>query len=93
MNPLHWFTQLFIACNQLINVLITPLSGGAWADETMSSRAWRMWVRGKPFGRIFKPLIDGLFFWQEVPPEYDGHCHYTWAREQKKYHLPPEMRG
>ena len=90
--PRHWFIQLTIALNQLANVLITPFSSGAWADETMSSRAWRMWVQGKPFGRIFRPLIDGLFFWQRVPPEFHGHCHWTYERERQKYQQPPEMR-
>lgn len=46
----HWFHQLFIAVYQLLNVLVTPLQRGAWADETLSSRACRMDRDGKPCG-------------------------------------------
>ena len=38
----HWFHQLFIAVYQLLNVLVAPLHRGAWADETLSSRACRI---------------------------------------------------
>ena len=94
MNARHWFVQLFIAVNQLVNVLITPLSGSAWADETMSSRTWRMYVKGKFFGRLFLPIIDRVLFgWQRIPPGFHGHCHWTYAREKQRYQMPPEMRG
>ena len=46
-RPKHWFLQLFIACDQLANVLITPLQSSAWADESMSSRCYRAWRDGK----------------------------------------------
>jgi hypothetical protein len=45
-------------------------------DETLSSRAWRMEQEGKPWGRLFRPLIDALFFWQ---PQ---HCFCQYARER-----------
>jgi hypothetical protein len=92
MNARHWVVQLFIAVDQLLNILVTPLSGSAWADETLSSRAWRMYARGKPWGRIWKPVIDALFFWQSIPEGVDGHCHYAYLRERDMYGHPPEMR-
>jgi hypothetical protein len=88
----HWFVQLFIAVDQLLNVLITPFSGSVWADETLSSRAWRMYVLNKPWGKFWKPVIDSLFFWQTIPKGVDGHCHYAYLREKEMYGHPPEMR-
>lgn len=83
----HWFIQLFIACDQLLNVLITPFSAGAWADETLSSRAFRMHGEGKPWGRFWMPVIDWLFSWQT--PE---HCRYSFEEERKRLQVPPELR-
>lgn len=93
IKPKHWFVQLFIAVDQLLNVLVTPLTGGVWADETMSSRAYRMWVKGRLWGKFWMPVIDKLFFWQEVAPGLKGHCHQAYEREKKRTGLPPEMRG
>jgi hypothetical protein len=57
MNPQHWFLQLFISLDQLLNLLVTPLHGGAWADETLSCRAYRMHRDGKPWGRVWMPAV------------------------------------
>ena len=92
MKPFHWFVQLFIAIDQLLNVLVTPLSGGAWADETLSSRAWRMYVKRKPWGLFWRPVIDLLFFWQKQPEGVQGHCHGAYLKERSMYNHPPEMR-
>lgn len=92
MVPGHWFLQLFIALDQLANVLVTPLHGGVWADETLSCRAYRMWRDGKPWGRLAMPLIDWLFGWQTLPPGAIGHCHGAYIKERQRYNSPPEMR-
>ena len=91
MNPRHWLVQLFIAVDQLLNVLCTPLHGSAWADETLSSRAYRAHRDGKFFGFTLC-LIDALFFWQTIRPEAIGHCHQAYLRERERTGLPPEMR-
>ncbi len=83
----HWFVQLFIAVDQLLNVLVTPFHSGAWADETLSCRAYRMYAEGKTWGLIWMPIIDALFFWQGK-----GHCQRAYENEKKRYNLPPEMR-
>ena len=88
----HWLIQLFIAVDQLLNVLVTPFNRGAWADETLSSRAWRMYAAGKPWGRIWRPVIDFLFAWQSQPEGVQGHCHGAFLKERARYNLPPEMR-
>lgn len=88
----HWFLQLFIALDQLLNVLITPFSSGAWADETLSCRAYRMWKDGKPWGKVMMPIIDFLFKWQTIPPNAIGHCHAAYLKEKTRYNSPPELR-
>lgn len=87
MDFKHWLYQLFLAVDQLLNVLVTPLSSGAWADETLSSRAYRMWAKGRIWGRIWMPVIDWLFAWQGP-----GHCRMAYLKEREGIHLPPEMR-
>ena len=90
LDPKSWFYQLFIAVDQLANVLITPLQAGAYADETMSSRAYRMDRDGKPWGRVLRPCIDLLFAWQRAP---GGHCRAAYFKERGRLQLPPEMRA
>lgn len=85
-KPKQWWQQFLIAIDQLINVCITPLMGSAWADETLSARAYRADRDGKWFGKIFRPIIDWLFFWQI------GHCQMAYEREQQRMHVPPEYR-
>ena len=85
-----WLYQLFLVADQALNVLLTPWHIGAWADETMSSRAWRAWRDGRPWGRVARPVIDALFVWQRAP---GGHCRQAYERELQRYHAPPEMRA
>lgn len=92
LDPLHWLLQLFIAVDQVFNVLVTPFHAGAWADETLSCRAYRAWRDGKPWGRVWMPLIDLLFIWQRQPDGVIGHCHGAFLKERERYNLPPEMR-
>lgn len=75
-----------IAIDQLINVMITPFMASAWADETLSARAYRAERDQKLFGKIFRPMIDWMFFWQI------GHCEQAYEREQERMHVPPEYR-
>ena len=93
LAPLQWGTQLFIAVDQLLNVLVTPLHEGAWADETLSCRAYRMWRDDKPWGRLMMPVIDWLFGWQTLPPGAIGHCHGAYIKELARYNMPAEMRS
>lgn len=92
----HILIQLLISLDQTANVLLSLLSPwawrGAWADETLSSRAYRAWRDGAPFGRVAMPVIDWLFFWQTLRPDALGHCHNAYLNEREKYNHPPEMR-
>jgi hypothetical protein len=92
----HALTQLGLVFNQAIHMVLSFLLPWAWrtmwADETMSSRAWRSEQRGKGMGRLMRPVIDALFWWQEIDPRYTGHCHQAWARERSQDWRPPEQR-
>jgi hypothetical protein len=89
MNPKQWIIQLLIALDQVANMLITPLSSGAWADESMSCRCYRMHRDGKPWGRLLMPVIDKVFgFLQRIP----NHCETAYLHEQQRYNMPAEFR-
>lgn len=72
-------TQFLIAIDQLLNTLI-----GGYADETLSSHAWRMEQQGKPWGCL-RRMIDALFFWQQQ------HCFQSYLSEKYRKQLPPEF--
>lgn len=73
-----WLKSVFIALDQLANALT-----GGWADETLSSRAYRMAVDGTTW-----PMrtIDTIFFWEK------GHCEQAFDSERKRLQSPPEVR-
>ena len=73
--------QIPIAFDQLVNTLF-----GGWADETISSVAWRKRHDGKGWA-LLRKLIDMLFFWQA------DHCKTAYASEWQRKQLPPELRG
>lgn len=55
--------NILIALDQFIYVLITL--GVGKPDETMSAAAWRLEARGQWFGKLARPAIDTLFFWDK----------------------------
>jgi hypothetical protein len=79
----------------LINVIIgfdqfvTTLIGG-WPDETLSSYAYRMDMKGNVLGKFFRRLIDFLFEWQGYP---EGHCYASVREERERKQVPPELRN
>lgn len=72
-----YLLQNFIAVDQLANALLQGK-----ADETLSSRAYRAELKGRAFGKIFRPVIDGLFFWQY------NHCYNAFLEEVNRKQLP-----
>ena len=68
--------QVLIAIDQMANTIFN-----GYADETLSSRAYRRQHKNKfwKYGRIF---IDALFFWQE------DHCYKAYLSELNRKHLP-----
>lgn len=73
--------QIFIALDQLANTIL-----GGYADETLSARAWRTENDGKIFGKIFRPIIDIIFFWDP------NHCYESYISEVTKRQFPREYR-
>lgn len=82
-----WGQQTFIAWDQAINATFGPIFSWSigYADETLSARAWR--CQHKPWGKVFRPLIDLLFFWQGP-----NHCRRAYETELLRRNLPPEYR-
>jgi hypothetical protein len=73
----QYILYVLIAIDQLFNALLL----GA-PDETLSSRAYRTEQSGKVFGKLFRPLIDLLFFFDKQ------HCYTAYISEVKKRQLP-----
>lgn len=71
--------QFLIALDQLINTLF-----GGWADETISSRAWRQ--RHKRRWSIAVKLIDWIFFWDP------NHCENAYYAEIRRRQVHDSMR-
>ena len=78
-----WILQNLLAFDQNCNTLL-----GGWADETLSSRAYRTAKAGKVFGKFFMPIIDtlALLFGDT------NHCRKAYLSEKFKRQLPPEAR-
>lgn len=55
-----------------------------YADETLSSRAWR-WDTDR-VRRWPRKVIDAIFFWEK------DHCRESYRSERERRQLPPELR-
>jgi hypothetical protein len=83
----HWLFQLFIATDQLLNVVLNPLSMETWADETLSSRCGRLGHR-YPY-KFWKAIIDAVFGLWQGP----NHCVNAYRKERERYNSPPDSRS
>ena len=72
--------QVLIALDQFVNTLFC-----GYADETLSSRAYRH-AEIKKDRRWPMVIINALFFWQ------DEHCKRAYESEIERAQLPPGMR-
>lgn len=79
-----WFKQSWIAFDQFLNAFVCM----GWADETMSSVAWRMEQQGHWFG-FMRPVIDFLAL--HLFRDRD-HCQGSFESERNRSQLPPEAR-
>lgn len=75
---MSWLGNFAIALDQLVNAAL-----GGWPDETLSSRAHRLRLCGKP---QLANVIDGLF-WFDC-----DHCRESYESERVGRQLPPELR-
>lgn len=71
--------QLLIAIDQVLNTLL-----GGMADETLSARAHRQRLRGRP---AMAQAINALFFWQA------DHCADAYASETLRRQLPTHYQS
>ena len=78
---MQYLLNIAIAFDQLLNALLD----GA-PDETLSSRAYRADRDGKLFGRVFRPVIDVLFFFQP------RHCYESYLDEVRRRQYPRNFR-
>ena len=69
---MSYITNNLIAFDQMANAL---LAGSP--DETLSAAAWRMEQAGRWQGRVFRPLIDALFFFDP------DHCRKAHEAERQ----------
>ena len=74
----RYFLNLLIALDQLANVILR----GA-PDETLSSRAHRMRVKGQPVWGWIAGLIDVLAL-----PWQDEHCAQAYQNEVSRRQMP-----
>jgi len=65
--------NVLISIDQLFYVLITLGNGNP--DETMSAAAYRLEQEGKLGGKIFRPILDAIFWFD---PE---HCRLSYETE------------
>jgi hypothetical protein len=71
-----------------------------YADETLSAHAWRSYDRRTWWGRIWKPVIDFLWWWQapdavvnaKAGRAVTGHCERAFWKERLRRDMPPEYR-
>ena len=76
--------NLLIALDQFMWVILTL--GNGMPDETISAALWRMESQGKLAGRLFRPVVDALFFFDQ------NHCLSAWQSERNKQQLPGVYR-
>lgn len=82
----HYLWQLLIALDQLANAILR-----GWADETLSSRAWRSEQQGRLWGIALRPVIDMAFLVITLGAD-QRHCFTSFESERLRAQLPPELR-
>lgn len=77
----NYLKQNLIAIDQLVNTLL-----GGYADETLSSRAYRAEAKGRIMGRIMRPTIDAIFFFDK------DHCYNAYISELNRKQYPSSLK-
>lgn len=71
--------NILIALDQLLWTLITL--GKGKPDETISAALWRLESQGKIAGKLFRPVVDTLFWFDK------NHCQQSYLAEINREHL------
>ena len=85
-----YIKQLAIAIDQFVNTLCF-----GYADETISSRVYRLSIKGKQwYYKAPANIVNYLFFWDKVKTDkkIQYHCELSYLYEKERMHFPPEMR-
>ena len=77
--------NFLVALDQLAWVVLTL--GNGQPDESISAASWRMESQGKLAGRILRPLIDTLFFFDK------NHCRRSWQSERDRTQIDGSYRA
>lgn len=77
---IFWKHQMLVSLDQLINTMFI-----GWADETISSRVYRL-SQYEKFYIPIKKFINSLFFLE------NDHCFNSYDGERKRIQFPPELR-
>lgn len=77
--------HLLIAIDQLVYVLITL--GAGYPDETLSSAAYRLELKGSRWGKFWRPKLD--FIMQVFEQE---HCKQAYMSELRRLQVHRSMR-
>ena len=83
INLKRRFYHFAVSLDQFIWVIATL--GWGFPDETISSAAWRYEQKDHMFGRIARPLIDLIFFWDK------NHCQVSYETEMMRKHSPQPL--
>jgi hypothetical protein len=75
-----WIINVLVALDQMINALL-----GGWADETISSRAYRM----KDSGTAWRLVHGGINLLLFIQPD---HCRIANDYERNRWQMPPDLR-
>jgi hypothetical protein len=79
----HNIFQLLVSLDQNLNVIFSMIfkhKEKAWADETLSAHAYRIYLEtGED---IPMKIYNKIFFWQE------DHCKEAYESEKLRKHLP-----
>lgn len=76
--------NLLIAADQMLFCLLTL--GHSHPDETVSAWAWRAESAGKWQGKVMRPLIDAIFWFDPA------HCMNSYLSEHRGRQLPSHYR-
>ena len=76
-----WFKQVLVSLDQMVNALL-----GGWADETLSSRCWRL--RHLPAWGTARRVLDAV---AGLLGDKD-HCRASYNSEWLRLQCPPELR-
>lgn len=76
--------NLLVALDQFLFCVVT--FGRASPDETASAAAWRLEQEGRWQGKVFRPLLDAMMWFDK------DHCRESYRSELLRAQLPKGYR-